>query len=171
MRKELEPYIKLAPFVGVGLVVVILAVAGILYMQRGAHMELVTSIQKIRTLAIDENSSAIVADFRLHNPSDYPFVVGRVEATLVDPSGKTLDGMVISEVDAKQLFQYFPALGQKYNDSLIPRTRIAPRRTLDCMLAVRFELPEKLLAQRKAFRIRVEDVDGPVATVVEGARP
>jgi hypothetical protein len=171
MRKEFEQYVKLAPFVGIGLVVVALAVAGILYMQRGAHMELVTSIQKVRTLALDENSAALIVDFRLRNPSDYPFVVRRVEATLVEPAGKTLEGMVISEVDAKQLFQYFPALGQKYNDSLLPRTRINAGKTLDCMLAVRFELPEQLLQQRKAFRIRVEDLAGPVSMVVEGPRP
>jgi hypothetical protein len=170
MRKEFEPYIKLAPFVGIGLVVVVLAVAGILYMQRGAHMELVTSIQKMRTLPLDENSAALLVDFRLHNPSDYPFIVRRVEASLVDPAGKTLEGMVISEVDTKQLFQYFPALGQKYNDSLLPGTRINARKTLDCMLAVRFELPEKLLEQRKAFHIRVEDMAGPVSLVVEGPR-
>jgi hypothetical protein len=168
MRKELEPLVKLAPFVGIGLVVVAVAVAGILYMQRGAHMELRTSMQKVRSLALDDNSTAAVIDFRLVNPSSYPFVVRKVEVTLVDGTGKTVEGMVVAELDAKQLFQYFPALGQKYNDSLLPRTRIAGGQTLDCMLAVRFELPEKLFEQRKALRIRVEELDGPVAVVVEG---
>ncbi len=171
MRKALEPYIKLAPFVGIGLVVVALAVVWILYMQRGAHMELETSVQKVRTLPLDENSTAVVVDFRLRNPSDYPFVVRQAEATLVDPSGKTLDGMVIAEVDAKRLFEYYPVLGQKYNNSLLPRSRINAGKTLDCMLAARFELPEKLVQQRKGLTIRVEEVDGPVAVVTEGKKP
>ena len=49
---------------GVGLVVVLCAVAGTLYMQRGAHVELNGSILKVRTQAMDESSSVAVIDFR-----------------------------------------------------------------------------------------------------------
>lgn len=170
MNKTLENYLKLAPFVGIGLVVVAIAIAWVFYVQRGAHVELTGSIQKIRTLPLDENSSAAFLDFRIVNPSDYPFVVRKVEATLVDQSGAALEGLPVSEVDARRLFEYFPALGQKYNDSLIIKTKIAPHQSMDRMLAVRFDIPEKQLQARKQLRIRIEELDGPVSELVEGQR-
>src|ERR1039457_4617225 len=124
MRERLEPYIKLAPFLGIGLVVVVLAGAGIFYMNKGAHLELVGSILKVRTLPIDENSSAVVIDFRFRNPSDYMFKVQTVEVTMTDAKGNAVDGAVISEVDSNGLFAYYPALGQKFNTSLLPRTKV-----------------------------------------------
>jgi hypothetical protein len=168
MRKALEPYIKLAPFVGIGLLVVAIAVAAIFYFQRGAHMELLGSIQKVRTLVLDENSAAAIIDFRLRNPADYRWVVRQFSVTMTDEKGNEMEGMLVSEVDAKQLFAYFPALGQKYNDSLLPRAVIQPHATVDRMLAVRFEAPEKVVQQRKGLRIRIEDLGGPVSDVVEG---
>jgi hypothetical protein len=168
MRKALEPYIKLAPFVGIGLVVVAIALVWILYMQRGAHMELEGSIQKVRTLGLDDNSTAAIIDFRLRNPSDYAFVVRRLDVTMIGPSGSSFEGMVVSEVDAKRLFEYYPALGQKFNDTLVMKARINPGQSVDRMLAVRFEAPEKLVQTRKQLRIRIEELSGPVSEIVQG---
>ena len=162
MRKQL------LPFVGIGIVVVAVAVGVMLYVQRGAHIELIGGIQKVRTLAMDENSSVAVMDFRFVNPSNYGFVVREVKVSLEDQQGRTLDGLVVSETDAKRLFQYYPVLGQKYNDTLLVRTKIGPHQSMDRMVAARFEIPEKLLQDRKQLRIRVEDVDGPVSEIVEG---
>ncbi len=168
MKKALEHYIKLAPFVGIGIVVVVVAILAIFYIQRGAHVELQGSVQKVRTLALDENSSAALIDFRVLNPSDYPFVVREATVTLVEPGGKTLEGMVIAEVDAQRLFDYYPVLGQKYNDSLVIRTKVNAHQTMDRMLAVRFDIPEKQLQARQELRIRIEELDGPVSYIVEG---
>jgi hypothetical protein len=170
LRKTLDPYIKLLPFLAIGLVVIAIAVVWIFYMQRGAHIELRGTIQKVRTLALDENSSAVIIDFRVTNPSDYAFVVRRADVYLTDPAGVERQGMEIGDADAKQLFQYFPALGQKYNQSLGMRARIAPRSSADRMLAVRFEVPEALARDRKALRIRVEEVSGPISEMTEGRR-
>lgn len=170
LKEKLEPYIKLAPFLGIGLVVVALAVAGIFYNQRGAHVELLGSILKVRTLPLDETSAAAIIDFRARNPSDYPFVVRTVEVTMTDSSGKSNDGSVISETDATNLFQYFPALGQKFNPSLILRTKIKARESMDRMLAVRFEVPEKVLQERQGLRIHIVELDGPEADIVEGQK-
>ena len=41
---------------GIGLVVILIAVGAILYIQRGAHIELKGAVLKVRTLAMDENS-------------------------------------------------------------------------------------------------------------------
>ena len=124
LKEKLEPYIKLAPFLGIGLVVVVLAAAGIFYGNKGAHLELTGSILKVRTMPIEENSSAAIIDFRFRNPSDYVFKVQTVEVTMTDAKGNVVDGSVISEVDSNSLFAYYPALGQKFNPSLLPRTKV-----------------------------------------------
>jgi hypothetical protein len=86
---------------------------------------------------------------------------------MVDKQGRTLDGAVVSEMDAKRVFQYYPLLGQKYNDTLLVRTKIAPHQSMDRMVAARFEIPEKQLQDRKQLRIWIEDVDGAVSEIVE----
>lgn len=150
-----------------GLVVIAIAVLWIFYMQRGAHIEPAGKILKVRTLALDEGSSIAVVDFRVVNSSDYTVVVREVTVTLEQPNGTAPDGTVVSEVDARRLFQYYPVLGQKYNDSLIIRDRIKPHETLDRMIAVRFEVPVAQLDARKRLRLRIVDVDGPSGELIE----
>ncbi len=69
-----------------------LAAVGIFFMQRGAHLDLLGSILNVRTLPINENSSAAIIDFRFRNPSDYVFKVQRVEVTMTDSKGNVNDG-------------------------------------------------------------------------------
>ncbi len=150
-----------------GLVVIAIAVVWIFYMQRGAHIEPAGKILKVRTLALDEGSSIAVIDFRVVNSSDYTVIVREVNVTLEQPNGTAPDGTVVSEVDARRLFQYYPVLGQKYNDSLIIRDRIKPHQTLDRMIAARFEIPVAQLDARKRLKLRIVDVDGPSGELIE----
>jgi hypothetical protein len=152
---------------GVGLVVIVIAVAWILYMQRGAHIEPKGKILKVRTQALDENSSVAITDFRVENSSDYPVVVRELQVTVEGADGKVYEGSLVAEMDAQRLFQYYPLLGQKYNDTLKMRDRIAPRQTLDRMIAARFEIPQDQLDKRKRLAVRVEDVDGPFGELTE----
>jgi hypothetical protein len=148
-------------------VVVCIAVVWIFYMQRGAHIEPTGKILKVRTLALDEGSSIAVVDFRVVNSSDYTVVVREVAVTVDESNGTSADGTVVSEMDARRLFQYYPVLGPKYNDSLIIRDRIKPHESLDRMIAARFEMPVARLDARKKLRLRVVDVDGPSGELVE----
>jgi len=81
--------------------------------------------------------------------------------------GKTVEGMNVAEVDARRVFSYYGSLGQKYNDTLVIKEKIAPKQTLDRMLAARFDLPESQINQRARLRLRVEDVDGVVSEISE----
>jgi len=153
---------------GIGLLVVAIGIGGVFYMQRGAHLELKGAILKVRTQAMDENSSIAAIDFRFVNPSNYPFVVKEVVVTMVDKDGKTVESSPVSEMDARRLFQYYPALGQKYNDSLLMRDRIKGRETMDRMTVARFEVPESALESRRKLTVRIVDVDGPEAELQEG---
>jgi len=145
---------------GIGLAVIAMTVAGILYMQRGAHMTLPGKVLKVRTAPLDENSSVAVLDFRISNPSDVQFMVQTVTVEMEDNQGRTYLGKVAAEQDAKALFEGLPLLGQKFNDTLITRDRIQPRTSVDRMVAARFEAPEATLEGRKRFLIRIEESDG-----------
>lgn len=152
---------------GIGLVVVLIAVGFILYLQRGAHVELKGAILKVRTMGMEDNSSLAVVDFRFANSSDYPFVVRSVDVTATGVDGQNYSSTPVSEVDARRIFEYYPVLGQKYNTTLVTRDRIPGKHSEDRMIVARFELPVTQLDARKNLKIRIEDVDGPVSELVE----
>jgi hypothetical protein len=151
----------------IGIAVIAVAVTGVLYMQRGARVGLTGNILKVRTAPLDENSSVAVIDFRFHNPANDPFVVRTVSVVLEENDGKQFQGATVSESDAKRLFEGLPLLGQKFNDTLVTREKIAPGASADRMVAVRFEAPEARLDKRKRFLLRIEDVDGAVTEFSE----
>ena len=152
---------------GIGLTAILIAVAGIMYMQRGAHVELKGAILKVRTMGMDDNSSLAVVDFRFANPSDVPFVVRMVDVSATGADGRNFTSTPVPEVDAKRIFEYYPILGQKYNASLITRDRIPGRTKEDRMIVARFEIPVAALDARKNLKVRIEDVDGPVSELAE----
>jgi hypothetical protein len=152
---------------GIGLVVILIAVAVILYVQRGAHIELKGAILKVRTMGMEDNSSLAVIDFRFVNPSNYPFVVRNVDVSVTGTNGQNVTSTPVSEVDAKRIFEFYPMLGHKYNLSLLSRDKIPARQSEDRMIAARFEIPVSELDTRKNLTIRIEDVDGPVSELTE----
>jgi len=156
-----------AKYVGYGVAMVLIGIVVILYVNRGAHVVLDGSIQKVRVQAMDDKSCVVVADFRFINPSDYPFIVRKVEIFMVGADGNRLQGSTIGEVDAKRLFEYYKVLGPKYNESLIMRDRVEAKESLDRMVCARFEVPEVTATSRQSVIIRVEDVDGAVSDIVE----
>lgn len=147
----------------IGIAVIAVAVGSVFYMQRGAHLTLPGKILKVRTAPLDDNSSVAVIDFRVTNPSDYNFMTKSVTIVLEDPSGNQTDGQTSSELDAQRLFAGLPILGEKFNETLKQRDKVAPHSTLDRMVAARFEVPESKLASRKRFLVRVEEVDGMIS--------
>ncbi|MFB3778285.1 MAG: hypothetical protein ACE141_11760 [Bryobacteraceae bacterium] len=150
-----------------GIALVAAAVAWMFYIQRGAHMRLEGAVLKVRSLATDENSSVALIDFRVTNLADYVWMVRSVEVSVIDGQGYLVQGSTISDVDSARLFDYYPLLGQKFNSSLTPRTRIQPHQTIDRMIAARFEIPERDLQARKKLTIRVEEVDGGISEIEE----
>jgi hypothetical protein len=151
--------------IGIGLIAVI--VVGVLFMQRGARVGLAGNILKVRTEALDENSSVAVVDFRIANPGDVRFVVRTVTLVLDDPDGNRYDGRTIAEMDAKRLFEAIPLLGQKFNETLVMNDTVPARGAVDKMVAARFDAPVSRLEKRKRFILRIEDVDGPVTEISE----
>lgn len=151
--------------IAIGLSLAIAAAAGILWFNRGSRMILECSIQKVRTQALDD-ASALVADFRVTNPSKFRYVVGRVEL-FADLDGNWVEGAIVADIDAKRFFDAYPAIGQKYNDTLRMREKIGMGQSVDRMLAARFEVPESKLMSRRNLKIRIEEVDGVVTEIFE----
>lgn len=148
-------------FFAIGIVVI----AALLYFSfattKNNHLDLQGKILKVRTGVLDENSSAAVVDFRVVNPSDIPFVVREVTATLTEANGASEDGMMISKSDFAQLLAYNKFLGKEYNGGLAIRDLIAPHTTVDRMVAIQFQQPASALDKAKALKLVVQDMDGP----------
>ena len=152
---------------GIGIVCIGIAAWWVVYMQRGAYIDLPGKVLKVRTAPLDEASAVAVIDFRVTNPADYPFVVRKVTVAMEDSSGSEAEGQTVSEVDARQLFQVIPLLGQKFNDTLLMRDSVPPHGSWDRMVAARFEVPESKLEARKRLVVRIEEIDGKVFDLSE----
>ena len=159
---------QLLIFAGVGVLVIATAIFFVFTSTKGAHLELKGQILKIRSGALDDQSSAAVLDFRVENPSDVPFVVREVNVVLEKQDGSTADALIVSKADLNQLLQYNKFLGQRYNEVLTLRDKVPPHATVDRMVAVRFEVPSQQLDNGKAIRLQIQDVDG---TTFETSHP
>ena len=106
-------------------------------------------------------------DFRVTNPSTTQFVVKDVDVTLDTSDGKTIEGSIFSEIDARRLFDYYKVLGTKFNATLLTRDKINSGETVDRMLAVRFTASDEGIQNRKAIHIVIHDVDGIQTEIIE----
>jgi len=151
---------------GVALGVLVLALVGVLNVNKGSRMLLEGSIQKVRTLAL-EQATVLVIDFRLKNPADFRYVL-RTVVVHIGVDGQIAEAEPVAEVDARRLFAYYNAsLGQKYNDTLKMKDVIAPGETVDRMVMVRFEVPEAKVLSRGGLKLRFEEIDGQVTEIAE----
>lgn len=157
---------QVAAAAAIALAVVGIAVALILYSTRNNAVRVTGEILKVRTHPADAETTLVAIDFRLHNPSTQQFMVREVKVFL-DGGAEPLEAEVASEVDARRLFDYYKALGPKYNQTLVRRDRIDSGQSLDRGLLVSFRAPEQTVSARKALRLVVHDVDRFQSEVVE----
>ena len=148
----------------IGLGVVAVAVAGIMFMQRGAYMELRGSMT-VRVHATDKDTALALIDVHITNPADYGFQVADVTATLETKSGDSSTG-IVSRVDAKRLFEAMPELGP-FHPTLYTKYVIPPHSTGDYTLLAQFSFPEQMLLDRQRFVVRIQEANGKVAEVME----
>jgi hypothetical protein len=151
---------------GIGLVIVAALIQGGLFLSRDSHVELVGAIQKVRTGKLDEQRSVVVTDFRVTNPSAYPFQIKDVELELTS-GGKVISGRFIPETDAKNLFLGVPELGEKYNPSFRIKEQVGKKETVDRMLAFAVDAPLGVVEARTNLVVRMREVDGPVSQLAE----
>ena len=145
---------------GVGLAVIALAVAGVMFMQRGSAIEIQAKYLKVRTAPLDDTSTVAVMDLRVTNPSNLLLEVRQVTVEMEDAKGERITGDVISEGDTQRVFEALPVLGQKYLETLSMRRRLSGRSVGDYMVAARFSVPAAQVDARKRFILHVDEVDG-----------
>ena len=150
----------------VGLLVIGTAIWVVFYSHRGNHMDPKGSVLKVRTLKLDDNSSAAVIDVRLANDADFPLVVRDIGISAVTPKGD-VQGNMVAATDVKDLFKNFPLLGEQYNPVLIAREKVPAHGSIDREVCAQFTVPVQDLDARKDVVVRVEDVTGPVAEMHE----
>src|SRR5579864_1347660 len=150
----------------IGLLVIGGAIWAVFYKQAGAHIEPKGSILKVRTLKLDDNTSAAIVELRLSNDSDYQLVARTIETSAMTPKGE-VQGNVVAEVDVKDLYKNFPVLGEQYNPVLKARDKVPPHASIDREICGQFMIPVQDLDQRKDLIVRVQDITGPTAEVHE----
>jgi len=148
----------------IGLAAVAVVVAGIMYMQRGAHMEL-TGAMTVRVHGTDENTALALIDLHIANPADYGFEVNNVTVTL-ETNGGEFPTTIVSRVDAQRLADAMPELGP-FHPTLYTKYVIPARTTGDYTLLAQYSAPERILNGRKRFVVRIEEINGKTAQFSE----
>jgi hypothetical protein len=148
----------------IGLVLVAIAVGVILYMQRGAHMDL-TGAMSVRILPTSDNDALALVNLHLTNPSDYPFEVRNVTVILETKAGE-FPREVVSRSDMQRLFETTPEAGPAH-PTLFLKATIPPNSTGDYTVAAQYSAPERILKDRKRFVVRIEEIDGKTVEFAE----
>jgi hypothetical protein len=159
-------------YAAIGLAVVAVALGLTLLSNRGARIIMQGSIQKVRLQKIDEANTVAVVEFRLNNPSDYPFTVKNAQLVLEDAKGERIEGDVFRQTDLGRFFDFYQGtLGPRYNPSVYVGDKIGSKQGGDRMIAASFPRDEAALGARKRLVIRLEAVNGIVPTeIAETAR-
>jgi hypothetical protein len=148
----------------IGLLAVAVAVGAILYMQRGAHVDL-TGPMTVRVVPTDENTSLAVFYLRITNPADYDFEVANVTVTLETAKGD-YPTTTVGKVDAKRLADAMPEAGP-FHPTLYTKAIIPAHSTGDYSLFAQYSAPERILKDRKQFTVQIQETNGKVATFSE----
>jgi len=142
---------------GIGLAAVAVVVGAVLFLQRGAHVEL-PGTMRVRTVGTGEHESLVLADLHLTNPSDYTFEIKNVTVILENKDGQ-FPHEIVSKSDAQRLFDSLPDAGP-FHAPLYTKATIPPHTTGDYTVAAPFSAPERILKDRKRFIVRIEETNG-----------
>jgi len=146
---------------GIGLVVVAVIAFFVVYGNRASYLEPTGRIIQVRTAALDDASSVLLVDFEVTNPSGRDMTVRWITVAIHTPEGTSPDNMPVAGSDLPMLFRAHPELGALVHPPARERELIAPGKTVDQIIAVRYDLAERDLKKRKDLQLVVEDVTGP----------
>lgn len=151
----------------VGLILVA-ALAGLIYwLNLGSQVRLDAEVIRVRTIATSESTSVLIAEVRISNPANVPFVVREASLQVTSRDGSVLAGDLVAQNDLDRLLSYYPAEGPRYNETLKVRSHIAGKARRDWTVAASFRVPAALLSGRRTLSVEIEDVDGVRVNVRE----
>lgn len=150
-----------------GLLGAALVAGAILFYNKDATPTLSGEITEVRTLAMDEGSSVAIVNFTGTNASNRLMIIHQRELAITDQDGIVHTGLPIQISDVRNLFQYFPILGEMKDEPLPPRTELESGKELRGMVAARFNLPKNTLDSRQALVLRVYDAAKKMTAIEE----
>lgn len=152
---------------GVAIVVIGIAIWLGFAETKGNHLAPVGKIGKVRVQPLDENSAMMVIDFNLRNDSDRPMIVRRIEATVQLPNGDSVTGEPFAAADVQKVFRTYPLLGEQYNPPLKDQDEVPPHGSIDRMVGINLSAPPAQVQNWKQVTLRVEDVTGAAAELIQ----
>jgi hypothetical protein len=161
---------RLLIIAGAALAIVGLIVGTGLFVTKDNKIQLQGKVLGVRSHQVDANGTVAVVDYSVTNPSTNQFQLEEITAQLETSDGKTVDGEVFSEPETARLFEYYPMLGQRVNKTFLIREQLNSGQSREAMAAIRFDVPDAQVTNRKGLRIRFKEADGIVTEIVE-ARP
>ena len=149
-----------------GLVVLAIVVAAVLYKTKDNRVRVEGQILKVRSHQPDNERTIALVDFRLHNASADSLVVQEIEVFLDEQSASS-PAVLFAESDIRRSLPYYPTLGEKHTPGLLRRDRIASGESTDRSIGFSVPVTDDRFSQRKGLRIVIHDVDGAKAEIVE----
>ena len=149
-----------------GIVVMTIAVAAVLYKNKDSRIRVEGQILKVRSHQADSERTIALVDFRFRNASADLLMVEDVEVFLDEESAST-PAVLFAESDIRRTLPYYPTLGEKHTPGLLRRDRIASGESTDRSLAFSVPVTDDRFGRRKALRIVIHDVDGAQTEIVE----
>ncbi len=152
-------------YAAIGVVVVAVVLGLTIWSNQGSRLILEGSIQKVRLQRVEDTTSVAVVEFRVSNPTDYPYFVKSAQLVMVDAKGEEQEGIVFRQKDLQSFFDFYKAsLGQRYNDSIFIGEQYPIHAKADRMIAASFPVSLAELEKRKRLVIRLQATNSPLTT-------
>jgi hypothetical protein len=150
-----------------GLLLVALLAGTVYWFNRGSQVRLNAEVIRVRIVSTSDSTAVLIAELRIDNPAEVPFVVRSVTASLTAADGSAKSGDPVAQGDLDRLLGYYASEGPRFNETLKVRARLAGRTRRDWTVAVSFPLAKPAIEARRAMAFEIEDVDGVRVTLAE----
>jgi len=127
---------------------------------KGNHLAPSGWISDIRTQALADDLTLMIIDFGVLNDSDQQMVTGVIDPWITTPGGNNIHGTLYSGGDMAKTFAFYPKLGPQVNQPLLLRGAIDGHKTVNRMVAVEFDVPQRVVDSRRGITLHLEDITG-----------
>ncbi len=128
---------------------------------KGNHLAPNGWISNIRGQALSDEITLLVVDFGVLNDSDQQMVVSAIDPWITTQGGNNIHGSLYAGSDVAKALKFYPKLGPQMNEPLLLRGTIDPRKTVNRMVGIEFDVPAKVIENRRSFTLKLTDITGP----------
>jgi hypothetical protein len=128
---------------------------------KGNHLQPTGWISDVRTQALAPDLTLAIIDFAVLNDSDQQMVAGTIDPWITTTGGNNIHGTLFSGSDIAKTFEFYPKLEGQRNPALLLRGTIDGHKTVNRMVAVEFDVPQRIVDSRREIGLRLVDITGP----------